>query len=180
MLSGMSVSLGVTSPSSCSGLGDDVVACGCSGKGGASTGWTEPPDFLPYSVDVHFISDAVEGEKLFSPSTKNELVPVAGASSFPGVDVWLVPRLDSVGEVDLIFYLFFEADGVTHSLFDDILMECGVHEYRCRIVDANVNRILPREVAQAVMVPTRPVSRNGVRDVGKELPRVGPDLSVPF
>ena len=54
---------------------------------------------------------------------------------------------------------------MTHSLFDGILMECGLHEYCCRIVDANVKRILPREVAQAVMVLTTIVSRSGVRHV---------------
>ena len=69
---------------------------------------------------------------------------------------------------------------MTHSLLDGILIECGVHEYRCRIVDANVNRILLREVAQAVMVPMTLVSRSGVRDVGKELPRVRPGLSMLF
>ena len=36
-----------------------------------------------------------------------------------------------------------------------------------------VNRVLPREVAQAVMVPTTLVSHSLVRDVGKELPRDG-------
>ena len=55
---------------------------------------------------------------------------------------------------------------VIHSLFDDILIECEAHEYSCRIVDANVKRVLPREVAQAIMVPTALVSRSLVRDVG--------------
>ena len=41
----------------------------------------------------------------------------------------------------------------------------------CRIVDVNVSRVLPREVAQAAMVPTTLVSQSLVRDVGKELPR---------
>ena len=39
-------------------------------------------------------------------------------------------------------------------------------------------RALPREVAQAVMVPTTFVLRSSVRDVGKELPRDGPVLSM--
>ena len=43
-----------------------------------------------------------------------------------------------------------------------------------------MNRVLPREVAQAVMVPTTLVSRSRVRDVGKELPRVEPGLSMLF
>ena len=37
-----------------------------------------------------------------------------------------------------------------------------------------VNRVLPREVAQAAMVPTTLVSRSLVRDVDKELPRLYP------
>ena len=36
---------------------------------------------------------------------------------------------------------------------DDILIGCKVNEYRCRIVDANVKGVLPREVAQEAMVP---------------------------
>ena len=40
--------------------------------------------------------------------------------------------------------------------------------------------ILPREVAQAVTVPTTLVSRNLVMDVGKELSRVGPVVFVSF
>ena len=119
----------------------------------------------------------------FSPSTANELVFSVGASGFPAVaDRW-VPWLVSGVEVDFDFFSFFffeTEEGVTHSLVDGILMECGLHEYRCRIVDANVNRVLPREVAQAVMV--RRHSFNGVlvRDVGKELPRVEPGLSMLF
>ena len=50
--------------------------------------------------------------------------------------------------------------------------QCEAHEYFCPTVDANVNRVLPLEVAQAVMVPTTLVSRSLLRDVGKELPRV--------
>ena len=43
-----------------------------------------------------------------------------------------------------------------------------------------VNKVLPREVTQAVMVRATLVSRSRVRDVGKELPRVGPVVIVPF
>ena len=43
-----------------------------------------------------------------------------------------------------------------------------------------MNRVLPREVARAVMVPTTLVLRSLVRDVGKELPRDGPVVFVPF
>ena len=41
-------------------------------------------------------------------------------------------------------------------------------------------RVLPREVAQAVMVPTTFVLRSLVRDVRKELPRDRPVLSMSF
>ena len=53
---------------------------------------------------------------------ENGLVSVAGASGFPRVDVWFVRRLDSVGEVDFKknTFFFLEAEGVTHSLLDDI------------------------------------------------------------
>ena len=119
------------------------------------------PDLLP-CVNFPFTSGALGGERVFSLSTENILVPVTGAPGFPAVDVWIVPRLDSIEEPDFKnFTLFFlEADeGVAHSLdLDDILISCEVHGYRCRLVDANVNRVLPREVAQAVMVPTTLVS----------------------
>ena len=135
-------------------------------------------------VDAPSTSDAPGSERVFSPSTENGLVPVAGATGFPAVDVWLVPRLDSVEEADLENFtpFFLEAEGVTHSLviFVVILIECVVHEYRCRIVDAIINRVLPREVAQAVVVPTTLVSRSLARGVGKELPRDGPILFVSF
>ena len=93
------------------------------------------------------------------------------------MDVWLVPRLGSVEEVDFENFtsFFLEAEGVTHSrVFFDILIGCGVYEYHCRILDAIVNRVSPREVAQAVMVPTTLALRSWVGDVGKELPRVEP------
>ena len=47
-------------------------------------------------------------------------------------------------------------------------------------VDANVIRELPREVAQAVMVPTTLVLRSLIRNVGKELPRVEPVACISF
>ena len=47
-------------------------------------------------------------------------------------------------------------------------------------VDANLNIVLPREIAETVMAPTTLASRNLVRDVGKELPRVGPIVFLPF
>ena len=95
-----------------------------------------------------------EGDRVFSPNTENGLLPVAGAAGFPEVDVWLVPRLDSVEEVDFenFTFLFFDADeGVNHSLVDGILMGCKEYEYCCPTVDVNVIRVLPREVAQAVI-----------------------------
>ena len=60
------------------------------------------------------------------------------------------------------------------------MIECKVHKYRSRLVDAIVNRVLPREVAQAVMIQTTIVSRSLVTEVGKELPRAGPVVFVLF
>ena len=94
-----------------------------------------------------------------------------------------MPWLGSVEEVDFekFTFFFFDADkGLTHSLVADIFMERGEYEYPSRNVDSNVIRVLPREVAQAVMVPTTLVLRSLVRDVGKELPRDGPVLSMSF
>ena len=42
---------------------------------------------------------------------------------------------------------------MTHSRAAGIL-KCGESEYRCLKVDANVRGVLPREVAQAITVPT--------------------------
>ena len=48
--------------------------------------------------------------------------PVAEASGFPALDVWLVPRLGSIGEAgfEKVTPFFLEAEGLTHSLFDVI------------------------------------------------------------
>ena len=80
------------------------------------------------------------------------------------------------------FYFFFFAteEGVTHSLVAGILIECEEYERRCRNVDANVIRVLPREVAQAVMVLTTLVLLSWVGDVGKELPRAEPVVCKSF
>ena len=79
----------------------------------------------------------------FSTSTENGLVSVsAGASGFPAVDIRLVPRLDSVEEggfKNLTFFCFEAEDGVTLSLdFPGKFTGCKEHEYRRRIVDANI------------------------------------------
>ena len=84
------------------------------------------------------------------------------------VDVRWVPWLVSGVEISFESLTCFslEADvGVTQSFeffFDGILIGCGVRGYhRGRIVDANnVKGVLPREVAQAAMVPTALVSRS--------------------
>ena len=107
------------------------------------------------------------GVKYLLSEQEFELILVAGASGFPALDVWLMPRLGSIGEAgfEKITLFCLEAQGVTHSpvFFVGILIGCEVHKYRCRIVDAVVNRVLPREVAQAVMVPKTLVSRSWVR-----------------
>ena len=98
-----------------------------------------------------------------------------------------MPRLDSIGKTgfEKVTPFFLEAEGLTHSrvFFVDILIGCEVHEYRCRIVvvssHAIANRVLPREVAQAVMIPTTLVS-SWVGDVGKELPRTEPVTCMSF
>ena len=65
-----------------------------------------------------------------------------------------MPRLGPIGEAGFKKSLHLSS-GLTHSLFDAI---CGrmlsVRVLCCRIVDAIVNRVLPREVAQVVKVPT--------------------------
>ena len=70
--------------------------------------------------------------------------------------LWLITGA-KVGFETFIFF-FLEADeGATQSFdsdFPGILIECEVHEYRRRIIDANVKEILPRVVAQEAMVPT--------------------------
>ena len=98
----------------------------------------------------------------FPPSTANGLIFAVGASGFPAVANQWVPWLVSGVEVDFknLTFCFFEAEeGVTHSLVDGTLMECGLHEYCCCIVDANMNRVLPREVAQTIVVPMTLVYR---------------------
>ena len=47
-------------------------------------------------------------------------------------------------------------------------------------VRLNVIGVLPREVTQAVMVPTAHALRSWVGDVGKELPRTEPVVCVSF
>ena len=58
----------------------------------------------------------------FSLSMENGLVSVVGTSGFPGMDVWLVRRLDLVGEVDFknVTFFFLEGEGVIYSLLDHI------------------------------------------------------------
>ena len=85
---------------------------------------------------------------------------MARASDFPAASVRLVPWLDSVEKAGFDFFSFFLVEaGVTHpsdSDFPSILIGCEVHEYRRRIVDANVIGILPIEVSQEAMVPMNP------------------------
>ena len=84
------------------------------------------------------------------------------------------------GPQTLFIFLFATEEGVTHFFVTGILMECEEYRCCCRNVDANVIRVLPRDVAQAVMVPTTLVLRSLVRDVGKELPRVEPVVCMSF
>ena len=92
---------------------------------------------------------------LFSPSTAKGLVAGTGSADFAEVDDGAAPRLGSVAEaglVNLTFFFFECEEGVTHSRTAGMMI-CG--RSKCRsIVDANVRGTLPREVAQAVEVPT--------------------------
>ena len=68
---------------------------------------------------------------------------MVGASGFPALDVWLVPRLDAVEEqgLDNFCFCFSTEEGVTHSpdCFLGILIGCKKLEYRRHfLVDANV------------------------------------------
>ena len=107
MLSWVSASLGVTSPFSFSGLGGDVVAVWCPGRGGASIGWVGSPDFLSW-IDFYFASGRLpEGVESLSPSTENGLVLATGASGFPAVNVGLVRRPGSIEEAGFEKNSFF-------------------------------------------------------------------------
>ena len=76
-------------------------------------------------------------------------------AGFPEVDGGAVPRHGSIEEAGFqsFTFFFFAEEGATHSRAAGIL-KCGGSEYRCRKVDANVRGVLPREVAQAITVPT--------------------------
>ena len=76
-------------------------------------------------------------------------------AGFPEVDGGAVPRLGSIEEAcfENFNFFFFAEEGATHSCAAGIL-KGGESKYRCRKVDANVRGVLPREVAQAITVPT--------------------------
>ena len=81
-----------------------------------------------------------------------------------------MPRLSSIEEAGFkkAFTLFLRPK-LTHSLSVPSLVGSRVHEdSRCRIVDAIVNRVLPREVAQAVKIPTTFDSTEWARECRQE------------
>ena len=174
MLSRISSLLGVTSPSSSSGLGrEDITPC-CPGRGDALlvfTGWVGSSGFLP-QIDFAFASSRLlEGVESFSPNTENGLVSVIEASGFPAVDVRQLLRLNSVEEAGFenITFFFFEA-GVTHSPDSDSpVISIGYvgHEYRRRIVDANVIGVATRGCSGG-NGSDELASRRESRDVGKK------------
>ena len=96
-----------------------------------------------------------EGYATLLAKYRKGLFAGTGSADFPEVDGRAVPRLGSIEEADFLFYsfFFFAEEGVTHSRAAGIL-KCGESEYRCFKVDANVRGVLPREVAQAITVPT--------------------------
>ena len=74
---------------------------------------------------------------------------------------WLVSGVEAGFENILFFFL--EADvSVTQSLEafpEAMLVGCRVREFYCCVVDASVKGVLPRQVAQAAMVPMTLISR---------------------
>ena len=126
----------------------------------------------------------------FSASTAKGLVAGTGSAGFAEVDGGAVPQLGSIEEAGLVNFtlFFFEEEGATHSRTAGIVI-CGESKCRSLKVDANVRGVLPREVAQAVKVPTILEGYGvGSGDVGKELPRgwsrkclsFGADMPVAF
>ena len=92
----------------------------------------------------------------FSPSPAKGLVAGAGAAGFAEVDDGAVPRPGSAEDAGLVnfTFFFFECDeGVTHSRPVGMVI-CGLSKCRSLSLDANVRGVLPREVAQAVEIPT--------------------------
>ena len=121
-----------------------------SGREGSSTCWVGSSNALSCAS-----GGFPEGVPLFSPSTAKGLFAGTGNAGFPEVDGGAVPRLSSIEEAgfETFTFFFFAEEGATHSRAAGIL-KCGKSEYRWRKVDANVRGVLPREVAQALTVPT--------------------------
>ena len=101
MLSGISASLSVTSLSSLTGLGGDIVTvghqggevwCCCDRTRGVHS-------FFSLVFDVPK-PPMLRGCKSLLSEQENEYVPVARASGFPALDIWLMPQLGSIGEAD--------------------------------------------------------------------------------
>ena len=73
------------------------------------------------------------------------------------MDDGALPRVGSaedVGLVNLTFFFFEGVEGVTHSRPAGMVIICGRSRCRSRSSTPNVKGVLPREVAQAVEVPT--------------------------
>ena len=82
----------------------------------------------------------------------------------------MVPRLGSIEEAgfEKFTFFFFADEGVRPSReLPASLMGCEKSKYRCLEVDADVIGVLPREVAQAVMVPTTLESSELGRECGQ-------------
>ena len=77
---------------------------------------------------------------------------------------WLVSGVEA--DVENILVFFLEADvGITESLEffpEAMLVGCRVREFCCRVVDASVKGVLPRQVAQAAIAPMTLISRSSV------------------
>ena len=150
----MSASPDSTSPSStskCEGLGGPVgVADTCSGGELSSTYGVGSPTAVSCAS-----GGLPEDMLLFSAGTAKRLVAGTRSAGFAEVDGGAVPRLGSIEEAGLVnfTFFFFEEEGATHSRTAGIVI-CGESKCRSLKVDANVRGVLPREVAQAVKVPT--------------------------
>ena len=143
----MSASQDVSSPSSSSGLGGAVVVADAfAEREGSSTCRVGSPRALSSAS-----GGLPEGMPIISPSTAKGLFAITGVAGFPEVDGGAVPRLGSIEEAGLenLTFFFSAEEGVTHSR-----LGCRESKYRCLKVDANVRGVIPREVAQAVKVPT--------------------------
>ena len=135
-----------------------MAAC-CPERGDAPTGRVGSPGVLPWIAFPSASSGVRRVKEYFLGVQKMGLFLLLEPPGFQRwMSGWCRGSTRSKRQASKNIYIFLAADeGVTQSFdffLDGILIGCRVLENRCRIVDANVRGILPREVAQAGMVPT--------------------------